>query len=168
VESLRAHAHRCVTVGPGRRVRRDARGRLELEERAPARFSDDQVEADLAGLQGVSALGGTAIRWKVLPGRALPNRREGREFFDADKVGRRIVLRHWQRGDRFQPTGMPHAVKLQDWFTNRKVPKQRRHDLVVAVAESGQIFWVEGQRITEQFKVTGQTRRRLRWEWRRT
>ena len=45
---------------------------------------------------------------------------KGCEFFDADRVGGKITLRHWRPGDRFQPIGLKSAVKLQDLFTNRK------------------------------------------------
>jgi tRNA(Ile)-lysidine synthase len=82
-------------------------------------------------------------------------------------VGSGIVLRHWQPGDRFHPIGMTFAVKLQDWFTNRKVPWARRRGLIVATTLRGEIFWVEGQRIGERFKLTAGTRRQLDMRWRR-
>jgi hypothetical protein len=62
---------------------------------------------------------------------------------------------------------MPAAVKLQDWFTNRKVPVARRRQLLVATTGRGEIFWVEDQRIGERFKLTAGTRRRLVWTWKR-
>jgi tRNA(Ile)-lysidine synthase len=88
------------------------------------------------------------------------------ESFDADQVGGRITLRHWRPGDRFQPVGLKSSVKLQDLFTNRKIPRARRRELLVAAAENGEIFWVEGLRISENFKLTPRTRRRLLWRWR--
>jgi hypothetical protein len=39
--------------------------------------------------------------------------------------------------------------------------------LTVAVAENGEIFWVAGLRISENFKLTLRTRRRLVWRWQR-
>jgi tRNA(Ile)-lysidine synthetase-like protein len=89
------------------------------------------------------------------------------ECFDADRVGGQITLRHWRPGDRFQPIGLKSAVKLQDWFVNQKIPRTRRRELIVAVAEAGGIFWVEGLRIGERFKLTPQTMRRLIWHWQR-
>ncbi len=85
------------------------------------------------------------------------------EYFDADRVGGEIILRHWQPGDRFQPIGLPSAVKLQDLFVNAKIPAARRRELVLAATSAGAIFWVEDLRIGEQFKLTPQTRRRLVW-----
>ena len=127
-----------------------------------------KTEVDLSERPGQAEWAGVSLAWRRMRRGRLPPRQAGREYFDADKVGPRVVLRHWQEGDRFQPLGLPHLIKLQDWFTNRKVPRTRRHKLVVATTQTGQVFWVEDQRIAEGFKVTGQTRRRLRWDWRRT
>jgi tRNA(Ile)-lysidine synthase len=109
------------------------------------------------------------ISWKQgrQTGAARPKPLAGREFFDADKVGARIVLRHWRAGDRFQPIGMAQAVKLQDLFVNAKIPRARRHALIVAATAAGEIFWVEDLRLGERFKLDGTTRRRWRWSWRR-
>jgi len=38
---------------------------------------------------------------------------------------------------------------------------------VVAEAADGEIFWVEGLRISEKFKLTPETQRWLVWRWRR-
>lgn len=89
------------------------------------------------------------------------------ELFDATKVGARITLRHWRPGDRFQPIGMPKPAKLQDLFVNAKILASKRRSLIVAQAASGEIFWVEGLRISERFKVTSGTRKILRWAWKR-
>ncbi len=77
------------------------------------------------------------------------------------------MLRHWRPGDVFQPIGLKSPVKLQDLFTNAKIPRDRRHELLLAVTAGGEIFWVEGLRISENFKLTADTKRRLVWHWRR-
>ena len=74
-------------------------------------------------------------------------------------------MRHWRPGDRFQPIGMKSAVKLQDLFVNAKIPAARRRVLVLAATAAGEIFWVEGLRMGEKFKLTPETRRQLRWNW---
>jgi hypothetical protein len=61
---------------------------------------------------------------------------------------------------------MPQAVKLQDLFTNAKIPRERRREFLVATAH-GEIFWVEGLRMAEQFKLTAETKRGVVWRWRR-
>jgi tRNA(Ile)-lysidine synthase len=88
------------------------------------------------------------------------------ECFDADKVGATFSLRHWQPGDRFQPIGMKSGRKLQDLFTDLKVPRGQRHRRVVAVTAQGELFWVEGLRMAEKFKLTPKTLHHLKWQWR--
>jgi len=114
---------------------------------------------------------GVRVRWEIEPIKKFGTWRlrtpQWMEFFDADQVGRRIRLRHWQPGDRFQPIGLKSAAKLQDLFTNAKIPRARRRELTVAEAGSGEIFWVEGLRISERFKLSRGTRRRLVWCWQR-
>jgi hypothetical protein len=62
---------------------------------------------------------------------------------------------------------MASPVKLQDFFTNEKVPRAKRRGLIVATTADGVIFWVEGLRISERFKLTKRTIRRLQWRWKR-
>jgi tRNA(Ile)-lysidine synthase len=84
------------------------------------------------------------------------------EWLDADAVGDALSARTWRAGDRFQPIGMKVAKKLQDIFTDEKVPAARRHRTPVFVAGGGRICWVAGYRIGEAFKLTPATRRALR------
>jgi tRNA(Ile)-lysidine synthase len=121
----------------------------------------------LKGASGQIDFGESLINWQrtSVRGHILGTRSKNTEFFDADKIGSRIVLRHWQAGDRFQPIGMEQSVKLQDWFTNRKIPLAERRNLVLATTKSGEIFWIEGERIGEQFKLTSATSKRLMWKW---
>jgi tRNA(Ile)-lysidine synthase len=89
------------------------------------------------------------------------------EVFDADKVGSVIVLRHWRRGDRFQPSGLGRPAKLQNLFVNRRIPRDGRHQLVIATTAKGTIFWVEGLRISEGFKLDKTSKHGLKWVWHR-
>jgi len=176
VEKLRETPGRPVSVGAGLAVVRDPAGRLKLQTQSPDNFNAGQLAAVLAGRAGGMAFGGRKFRWAVKPfngtrGSAFARPRRDRrpprqtEFFDADRVGGKITLRHWRPGDRFQPIGLKSLVKLQDLFTNAKIPRARRRELAVAVARSGEIFWVEGLRIGEAFKLTPRTKRRLVWRW---
>jgi tRNA(Ile)-lysidine synthase len=112
---------------------------------------------------------GVRLAWQVreLPSFRRPEQSVGSEVFDATNVGPTAVIRHWQPGDRFQPIGMDRPVKLQDLFVNQKVPRERRRHLLVATTVEGKLFWVESLRISERFKLTSTTIRRLHWSWRR-
>jgi hypothetical protein len=52
-------------------------------------------------------------------------------------------------------------------FTNAKVPAAERRRRLVAEAADGRIFWVEGLRMAEAFKLGAATKFELIWEWRR-
>jgi tRNA(Ile)-lysidine synthase len=82
------------------------------------------------------------------------------EFFDADALGAQISVRFWRAGDRFAPLGMRDGTKkLQDFFTDLKIPREVRAKIPLVCAENGEIAWVVGYRIGEKFKITPQTKR---------
>jgi len=171
IETLRTKPGQAVMVRPELTLRRGKDGRLEkvkTEAGGPAPGAD-RLKVALTGRSGRCRFAGAEIRWRISTSRggAPPRRRTGREVFDADAVGSPIVLRHWQPGDRIQPIGMNRAVKLQDLFTNEKVPRERRRSLIVAATSAGDVVWVENMRISEQYKVKPATVRRLHWHWKR-
>jgi len=156
-----------VNVTPVISVHRDSRGVVQVQTYASVAFNPNQLVVALKRRAGEATFDRVRCGWRVEVTRCgePPERATGCEFFDADKVGATILLRHWRPGDRFQPIGMASPVKLQDWLTNQKVARLRRHELVVATTVAGEIFWVEGLRIGEQFKLTPQTKSRLHWRW---
>jgi len=142
---------------------------VRLQATQPAGFKAGGAAMELRGRAGQVEFGGANIWWRISSRSAVgpPKAGVGREFFDVDKVGPLVWLRHWQPGDRFQPIGMACPVKLQDFFTNQKVPRDRRRGLIVATTGKGEVFWVEGMRISEQCKLTKRTIRCLQWRWKR-
>ena len=121
------------------------------------------MHIELTDGKGQVEFGGLALEWEITKWQRRPAagtvmvRKPNVEYFDADKVGRKICLRHWQPGDRFQPIGMKSAQKLQDLFTDLKVPRGQRHRRVVAATDQGGLFWVEGLRMSEGFKLEPET-----------
>jgi len=147
----------------------DSTGFIHWRTATPVAFNRESRKLSLGDSTGRAKFNGIGIAWQTQQreGANLPPRSPRTEYFDAEVVGTKVILRHWQKGDRFQPIGMPTAVKLQDLFVNQKVPRPLRHKLVVAVTEKGDIFWVEGLRISERFQLTKSTKHRLQWQWRR-
>lgn len=170
IESLRQSAGVAVSVGSEFSVARNAAGKVNLLEHSIAGFDANQLAVNLAGRAGAVIFENVCVNWKFDAGKNFKHLRAetGCEYFDGDKVGSRITLRHWRPGDVLQPIGLNSPVKLQDLFTNAKIHRNRRHELIVAEAKAGEIFWVEGLRISENFKLTPETRRRLVWRWRRS
>jgi tRNA(Ile)-lysidine synthase len=169
IESLRQSTDVPVNLGPQLSVLRDATGAVSLRLARTSVFNANETVVKLAGRAGEVTFDGVRVRWRfnAVEKFKRPAARPACESFDADKVGGRITLRHWRAGDRFQPMGLRSSVKLQDLFTNWKIPRARRRELMVAAAENGEIFWVEGLRISENFNLTPQTKRRLTWRWQR-
>jgi len=171
IERLRNEPGKEINVYGGFGVSSDAEGRVHCREPLRSEFDPSEITVKLSAAPGRVPFGGGWFGWRreaMRQFRRPPKptaARVGavREFFDADKVGGEIVLRHWRPGDRFQPMGMKSAVKLQDLFVNAKIPAARRRQLVLATTRSGEIFWVDGLRIGERFKLTPQTGRKLIW-----
>jgi tRNA(Ile)-lysidine synthase len=181
IETLREEPEKRVTVGESLTVWRDVSGRLYVQrgfkeksfgaQRKILRLGGPGIKRKKVNTTSTQIFDNVQFTWRILPGRdgivRAQNKQSNREFFDADKVGVGVVLRHWQPGDRFQPIGMPSAVKLQDLFINAKVPAELRHRLIIGATQRGEIFWVEGLRMGERFKLDKTTVRRLQWSWKR-
>jgi tRNA(Ile)-lysidine synthetase-like protein len=167
IESLRLEPNAPVMIAPEIQAVRDASGFLKLTRVRQVAFRSQQRTVELKGNAGKVTFEGGHIKWRLVSqnGEQLPERSMRAEVFDADKIGTKIVLRHWQPGDRFHPIGMKSPVKLQDWFTNQRVPRHRRHELLIATTATGEIFWVQDQRIADPFKLTSSTKRGLHWHW---
>ena len=167
IEQLRQSPEKIISVHSNLSVARAASGKIKATKpshRLVAGFDAGEREMQLLGQAGRVAFGGRKFSWALKKfGGSRGRSRRQTEFFDAAKIGGVVVLRHWRAGDRFQPIGMKVAVKLQDLFVNAKIPAAARRKLVVATTASGEIFWVEGLRISEKFKLTPKTKRQLVW-----
>ena len=167
IESLRIQSGKKISISSQVWLEADASGRVKKSLPSIQAFKAEDAFVRLGKSKGKSQFSSVTLSWEFGVGENFDHRQRipGVEMFDADKIGGKIVLRHWHAGDRFQPIGMKSAVKLQDWFTNLKIPAVRRRELIVATTERGEVFWVEGLRIGEKFKLVETTRQRLIWRW---
>jgi tRNA(Ile)-lysidine synthase len=165
VEALRRQPGVAVTIAPGRALVCGSDGQVAWMRSGSREFNLTRRKLNLTK-PGTVSFGELQLAWGyVLAENQVVVPAPNCEFFDAAKVGRTVILRHWQPGDRFQPIGMKATVKLQDWFTNQKVPAARRRELTLATTARGEIFWVEGMRIGDRVKITNDTRQVLQWRW---
>ncbi|MCK4565029.1 MAG: tRNA lysidine(34) synthetase TilS, partial [Verrucomicrobia bacterium] len=75
--------------------------------------------------------------------------------FDAGKVGDSpIEVRSFEPGDRMHPLGMEGSRKLQDIFTDQKIPRAQRPSVPVVVCR-GEIIWIPGYRTARGWEVPG-------------
>lgn len=171
VESLIAHEAEPLQVSVDRRVWREASGRLKAGTTPRSDFNPEETTVILEGQAGAVEFAGLRLAWfgndALSDDVTLPSAKAGAEWFDAGALGTQVRLRHWQPGDRFQPIGMATPTKLQDLFVNHKVPREERHQRVIAETAAGTIFWVEGLRIGEAAKIRPGTRQRICWQWER-
>ncbi len=82
------------------------------------------------------------------------------EHFDFDKLKLPLVVRYREVGDRFWPLGLAGEKKVGKFLTAEKVPQQIRKKVLI-VADGEKIIWVWPIRISEQVKITGETRKIL-------
>jgi tRNA(Ile)-lysidine synthase len=71
-----------------------------------------------------------------------------------DLCGEVLGVRNRRPGDRFRPVGLNGLKKLQDFFVDRKVDRQRRDSVPLVVDKRDRIVWVAGYAIDEEFRVT--------------
>ncbi len=170
VERLRLETA-AVTAPSADRISRNEAGRLDhVPPPAPTRFSEASQDVVLTGRQGRVDFDGVCLQWRIesaAPRKGWAGKKPNKETLDAIPVGRRLRLRHWQPGDRFQPLGLSQPSKLQNLFVNRKIPAARRRWLLVAEAENGELCWVEGLPPGESFKLTPATKQTLVLSWKR-
>jgi tRNA(Ile)-lysidine synthase len=83
------------------------------------------------------------------------------EKFDLGRVKLPLVVRFRGAGDRFMPLGLRAEKKVGKFLTAAQVPQQVRQKLLI-IADSEKIIWVWPIRISEQAKITGETRQILR------
>ena len=83
------------------------------------------------------------------------------KYFDYDKIIDSIFLRTRESGD-FLEINKDHGRKsLQDYMVNEKIPKDQR-DKIILLADGSHILWVVGKRISENYKVTKETKKVLK------
>ncbi|ASU32149.1 tRNA lysidine(34) synthetase TilS [Mucilaginibacter xinganensis] len=78
---------------------------------------------------------------------------------DADLLIYPLTLRPWKTGDHFTPLGMKGRKKVSDFFIDQKVPLHLKDEIPLIVNGNGDIVWVGGYRLNDQYKVTANTKK---------
>lgn len=99
--------------------------------------------------------------WVINPNNLGIKPNENTVYLDADCIQGALYLRHRRPGDKFVPSGMTGRKKLQDFFTDAKIPAHLR-DQVWLLCDEVSILWVCGYRQSEAARVTQNTSRILR------
>ena len=101
------------------------------------------------------------VEVSIVQSDSLEENDESVGYFDPESVEFPIEVRNFNPGDRFCPLGMRDSKKLQDYFTDIKLPKFLRSRVPIFCA-NGEIMWIGGIRIDNRFKVTDKDSKVLR------
>jgi tRNA(Ile)-lysidine synthase len=91
-------------------------------------------------------------------GRWLLVSRGNQVVVEADRLERPLVVRNRHPGDSFRPLGLRGHKKLQDFFVDLKIERSERDTIPLVVDSRGQIVWVAGHAVSEDFRVTDRTK----------
>lgn len=78
-------------------------------------------------------------------------------YFDLDKIGSELNIRHWNHGDWFVPFGMKGKKKLSDYFSDKKLNRIQKENIWLLVSGED-ILWIIGERADNRFRITEKTR----------
>jgi tRNA(Ile)-lysidine synthase len=140
--ALGPHGTSALDLGDGLRAVVEY-GRLRFDHGPPPPPSPTTLR-----VPGSAAFGSGRVTCELAPDGAL----------DAAALAPELEVRAWRPGDRVR------AGTLQDLFTDRKVPRERRGQLPVVVSD-GEIAWVPGIATGERFAAAEGTRERVRLTW---
>jgi tRNA(Ile)-lysidine synthase len=79
------------------------------------------------------------------------------KWFDYDKIKNTVMLRGRREGDFIQIDSQGNTKKLKSLFIDNKVPREQR-DRIPLVADGKHIMWIVGDRISEAYKVSEDTK----------
>ena len=138
---------------PGGRTARRTGDYLVLGEGEPPQKITEEVELLVPG---ESQWGKYRIKTSLEPGNGqiIPQKKYTK-WLDYDTIKNTIQLRSRRSGDYFIAEGR-HS-KLKKYFINEKILKEER-DKVLLLADESHILWIVGHRISEQCRVTQDTK----------
>ena len=71
---------------------------------------------------------------------------------------RPLIIRKWQKGDKFVPFGMTGKKNVSDYLTDRKLSLFEKENQYVVCSDE-KIIWLVGERSDNRFRITNTTKR---------
>ncbi len=81
-------------------------------------------------------------------------------YFDAEKIGKTVVVRNRKDGDKIKPLGMKNYKKVKKILIDSKIPLEIRNRLPIVTSENGNIIWIVGVCVSDDYKI-GKTSEKL-------
>ena len=82
------------------------------------------------------------------------------KWFDYDKIKNGLAVRTRENGDFITLDGQGHRKLLKRWMIDEKIPRDEREQMLL-LADGNHVLWIMGHRISDNYKVTGGTKRVL-------
>lgn len=138
---------------------------LVFERRGKARERKEPVNLVIGEIPGTYAAGGLFWRFSLEDGKKYQKIPEKTytKWFDYDRIIQCLSIRSRCPGDFLEINREHGKKKLKDYLIDSKVSREER-DRLLLLADGQHILWIPGRRISEGYKVTGQTKRLLRVE----
>lgn len=124
------------------------------------------LEPGLLTLPGRVDLGGAG---EIEAGSVEPGDTDGTAdsvVIDVDRTKGELTVDSVREGDRMRPFGMEGSRKLSDLLIDAKVPRRERR-MHPVVRDGETIVWLAGVRVSEEYRVTPNTRKAVRLTWTR-
>lgn len=83
------------------------------------------------------------------------------EFFDLHKIKLPLQIRRRRTADKFVPLGMSSEKRVGKFLSSERV-RQKQRQKVLVVADKEKIIWLWPLRMSQQAKITAQTKKVLR------
>lgn len=123
----------------------------------------ERTEYKLEGTQGKETYGDYTVSWRVFENtdgetvfRKIP-KNDCTKWFDYDRIKQSMTLRYRKTGDFLVINAGGGTKSLKQYMIDEKIPAARR-DNVLLLASGQKILWVLGHRISEDGKISSQTR----------
>jgi tRNA(Ile)-lysidine synthase len=160
---MNAAAGRSLALAGGIIVRRIDR-RIKIEHTRRAEPDQYLVQIKTSG-RTVLPAAGLVARANTATGfrreREILGKFPARAWLSLNKWRRRkITARAWRPGDRMHPFGLKGTKKIQDIFSDAKLPANMRRCLPIFEC-GGEIIWIPGYRIAEGWQVANFTDKSL-------
>ena len=84
--------------------------------------------------------------------------RSDEAVIEARHLSAPLAVRNRRPGDAFRPLGLNGRKTLQDFFVDAKIDRFEREITPVIVDSAGQIVWIAGLALAEEFRVTAATK----------
>ena len=111
--------------------------------------NDGKIENDLVEIE---------LKIKDKPAGYKPFHPPSVACLDYDKLEFPLMVRRWEKGDKFYPLGMSKPKKLSDFLIDEKVSLADKERVYVMLSGK-KIAWIIGHRIDDRFKIGTATKK---------